>query len=141
VIKHVLGVCLMAAGMINTMAGQDSTMPVWRPGISVEMATASHAAAIPEADSLDATVVAVTAVGKIYVGTKPVEVSALAGLPAPTVYVKADARAPYQQVLTVLEALHGHATVLVTAPPVKPEPVTIAQPYGIRVAVGGTRAE
>ena len=32
-------------------------------------------------------------------------------------YVKADVRAPYQEVLAVLNALHGKSVVLLSAPP------------------------
>ncbi len=54
-----------------------------------------------------------------------------------TVYVKADARVPYQKLLAVLEALQPRPTVLLTAAP-KPAPKgEITPPYGVKVALGG----
>ena len=57
-------------------------------------------------------------------------------MPGTTVYVKADARAPYQSVLTVVNALRGHSLVLLTAPAVKAEAGKIATPNGLEVAIG-----
>ena len=51
-------------------------------------------------------------------------------------YVKADAQTPYQQVLTVLNALSGHQVVLLTAPTVKAVPGKMAPPYGVCLEVG-----
>ena len=125
--KSILEVCLLSAGVIGIAAAQDPTKPVLREGISVQMPALSEAVAIPAAEELDTTVVTVTAEGRLFVGVQPVELKALAGLPAQTVYVKADARVPYQQVLTVLDTLHEHTVVLLTAPTTK-------------VALGGNRS-
>jgi len=130
--KSILEVCLIALGMVGIVTAQDPTKPVLREGISVQMPVLSEAVAIPAADELDATVVTVNAEGKLFVGVQPVELQALAGLLAQTVYVKADARVPYQQVLTVLDALHGHSVVLLTAPTTKVAPGEITPPYGVR---------
>jgi biopolymer transport protein ExbD/TolR len=135
--KSLLGVCLIAAGIIGLGVAQDPTKPVLQEGISVKMPVASDAVAMPAADAEDATVITVTAEGKIFLGLQPVEVDALARVPASTVYVKADARAPYQQVLMVLDELQGHSVVLLTAPGVRTEAGKITPPYGVRVAVGG----
>lgn len=138
--RSILGVCLIALGVWGFLRAQDPAKPVLREGIYVEMATVNHAVAIPAADAVDATAVTVTSDGKIFVGTQPIELSALAGVPASTVYVKADARAPYQRVLTVLETLQGHSLALLTAPTVKPEAGKIAPPYGVVVTMrGGAR--
>ena len=135
--KFVLGVCLIAAGMSSVVGAQDPTKPVLRPGISVKLPVASQAVAIPAADAEDATVITVTADGKLFLGLQPVKLDALARVTASIVYVKADARAPYQQVLTVLNALRGHSIVLLTAPTVKTEPGKLTPPYGVGVTVGG----
>ena len=135
--KFVLGVCLIAAGMTGMVVAQDPTTPVLRQGISVEMPVASEAMAMPAADEVGATVITLTAGGKLFLGLQGVKIDALARVPASTVYVKADARVPYQQVLTVLDALHGHSMVLLTAPTGKTEPGKISPPYGVRLALGG----
>ena len=135
--KFVLEVCLTVAGMTALVVAQNSTKPALRQGISVEMPVASDAAAMPAADAEDATVITVTAEGKIFLGLQPVEVDALARVPASTVYVKAEARAAYQKVLTVLDELHGHSVILLTAPTAKAELGKTTPPYGVKLAVGG----
>ncbi len=96
----------------------------------------SHAVAMPEADAQDATVVVITRDGKLFLGTKPVEAAALSSVTAGTVYVKADARAPFQNVITVLDALRGRSVVLLTAPLSRPENGKILPPYGVKVSFG-----
>jgi len=110
-------------------------MPVLRPGISVQLPASSLAVAMPEADQQDVTVATVTANGDLYVGVQPIKVGALADLSASTLYVKADARAPYQQVLAVLSALSEHPLVLLTEPTVKAEPGKITSPFGVHVTL------
>jgi biopolymer transport protein ExbD len=80
------------------------------------MAVAEHGVEMRAADELDATVVAITQAGKVYVGIKPTETAALSDLRDGTVYVKADARVPYQKILAVLDALRGKTVVLLTQP-------------------------
>ena len=135
--KLVLEVCLIAAGLKGMVTGQDATKPMLRPGLPVQLAVAREAVPMPAADQFDAMVITVTADGNLLLGTQPVKVGALASITASTVYVKADARAPYQQVLTVLDALHGHSMVLLTAATAKPELGRILPPYGMKLAVGG----
>jgi biopolymer transport protein ExbD len=69
------------------------------------------------ADEQNATVVTITAAGRIFVGVEPTEAAALSGLSGRTIYIKADVRAPYPKVLTVLDALRGKSVVLLSAPP------------------------
>ena len=118
------------------IAQQDPTKPVLRPGISVKMPVSSEATEMRAADEENATVVAVTAGGDLFLGTRPVQLSGLSKLNADTVYVKADARAPYQTMLTVLDALRGHSIVLLTASPSNGETTTIVPPYGVKVTLG-----
>lgn len=134
--KTTLGVCLLALSMATIVKSQDSTKPVLRPGISVQMSRASHAVEMPEADAEDATVVAVTNDGNVFLGLNRVETSALSSVKAGTVYVKVDARAPFQSVLTVLDALHGRPVVLLTAPLARREEGKIMSPYGVKVSMG-----
>jgi hypothetical protein len=69
-------------------------------------------------------------------GIRPVQLSDLGKLKAETVYVKADARVPYQQILTVLDELRGHSVVLLTSSPSNAERSGIAPPYGVKVMLG-----
>ncbi len=134
--KNTLGVCLLVLASAVVMVGQETTKPVLRPGISVQMLKDSHAVAMPEADAQDATVVVITRDGKLFLGTKPVEAAALSSVTAGTLYVKADARAPFQNVITVLDALRGRSVVLLTAPLSRPENGKILPPYGVKVSFG-----
>jgi len=59
------------------------------------------------ADDQNAVIVSITASGAVFVGITRTEPAALSKLSASTVYVKADLRTPYQQVLAILDALRG----------------------------------
>ena len=124
--------CLAAAAIA---AAQDPSKPVLRAGVSVQMVTAPHAVEMRAADELDATVVAITSTGKVYNGTTVVEPQSLGTLPAPTIYVKADARAPVQMLVSVLDALRGKTVVLLAAPPPSVPKAGILPPYGITLTV------
>lgn len=130
--KQILLVCLLTVTWVAATA-QDPSKPTLRPGVSVQLATASHAVEMKAADAEDATVVAVNAAGKMFLGTKPIEASALADVKASTVYVKADARAPYQSVVAAFDALHGHSIVLLTRP-LAAEKGKLTNPYGLELA-------
>lgn len=112
---------------------QDPSKPVVTAGVSVQMAASRYAKAMPAADALDAKVVAITAGGKIYLGVTAVEPEALSALMADVIYVKADARAPYQRVLNVLDALRGKAVAMLTAPPANAPKAAILPPYGVQL--------
>ena len=101
--KPVMGTCLF--GFILISGGAQK--PLLRQGISVEMPVAGHALEMRAADGQNATVVAISADGKVFVGVEPTEATALGRLTERTVYVKADSRIPYQKVLAVLDALRG----------------------------------
>lgn len=139
--KSILGVCLFAIWLTGVAAAQDAKHPVLREGIPVKLPVAGEAEAMPAADKLDAVVIAVTESGKTFVGVKPADLNALSGLSASTVYVKADASAPWQQVLSVLETLRGHTVILLTAPTVKAEAGKITPPYGVELSVEKANAK
>jgi hypothetical protein len=82
--KSVIGMCLMGSVLLCGAHAQDPSKPVLRPGVSVQMAVAEHAVEMRAADELDATVVAITQEGKVYVGIKPTETAALSDLAAAT---------------------------------------------------------
>jgi hypothetical protein len=136
IMKSVTNVCWIGAILIWSAGAQDSSRTALREGVSVQMAVAGHAVEMRAADEPDATVVAITADGKVFAGVKPVEPDALSNVSAETLYVKADARAPYQTVLTVLDALRGKSVVLLAAPPANAAATQgVVSPYGIRLIV------
>lgn len=134
--KSAIGMCLMVSVLLCGARAQDPSKPVLRPGVSVQMAVAEHGVEMRAADELDATVVAITQAGKVYVGIKPTETAALSDLRDGTVYVKADARVPYQKILAVLDALRGKTVVLLTQPAgnaAKPQGIT--WPHGVTLTM------
>jgi len=137
IMKSIVAVFLFALATTCVTVAQNAEKPAIRHGLHVEMAVASHAVAMPAADEKDATVVAVAADGRVFIDAKAVELTALSNMGTGTVYVKADARVPYQKILDVLDALHGRPVVLLTAPTVQVEKEGIVPPYGMKVTVGG----
>jgi biopolymer transport protein TolR len=133
--KSVIEACLVGLVLIAGAGALYSQNPVLKRGVSVEMPTASHAVEMRSADEQNATVVAMTADGRVFVGVAPTELAALSGLSEGTVYLKADVRVPYQKVLAVLDALHGKSVVLLSAPPENAEKGGYAPPYGTRLIV------
>jgi biopolymer transport protein ExbD len=115
-------------------------------GISVELATASNAVASHDADHEDALIVTVTSNGSMYLGINPSTPAALAeqvksrlSNREQKVYIKADARAPYADVVTVLGAVSTagvEAPILLTTQQESPEPGTAVPPKGLEVLVG-----
>lgn len=115
--KSVIEACLVGSIVIAGAGALYSQKPVLKQGVAVEMPAAAHAVEMRAADEQNATVVAITAGGTVFVGIQPTEPAALSRLSESTVYVKADARVPYQKVLAVLDALRGKSVVLLSAPP------------------------
>lgn len=111
--------------VVTTMSAVPrSSAQAVQKGISVELARTSSAVAVPDADNQDALIVTVTESGKLYFGIDPVTVESLVGklkgASRRTVYVKADARAPYASVVKVLDAARtaevAGVTLLTTQP-------------------------
>ncbi len=133
--KPVIEVFLAGLLFTSVAGAQNEPKRVLRQGVSVQMAVAGHAVEMRAADEENAIVVAITADGRVYAGIQPTEPAALSNLSEGTVYVKADSRVQYQQVLAVLDALHGRRVVLLTAPPKNAERETFVSPYGIQLTV------
>jgi biopolymer transport protein ExbD len=127
--------CLVGSILIACSVALYSQKPVLKKGVSVEMPVAAHAVATRAADGQNATVVAITANGRVFVGTEPIGLPALSTLKGRTVYVKADARLPYQKVLAVLDALRGKSVVLLSAPPENTGTREYVPPYGTKMTV------
>jgi biopolymer transport protein ExbD len=114
-------------------------------GICVQMAVTSTATPMPEADDLDAWIVAITADGRIYFGTDAVTPASLPEklkrLPRrrdQKLYIKADGRTPFADVRTVLAAAHDLAfdgAVLLTSQTESATPGTVVSPRGLEVKV------
>jgi biopolymer transport protein ExbD len=135
VMKSLIEVCVVGSILIFAAGAQESAQPALRKGVSVQMPVADHAVEMRAADAQEATVVAITADGKVFAGVEPTEPSALSKLSAGTVYVKADSRVPFQKVLSVLDALRGKSVVLLAAPPENVERTKNVPPYGMKVTV------
>jgi biopolymer transport protein ExbD len=134
--KHVVEVCLIAIALTLVTGAQDPTKPMPKPGITVQMPYSSQAVEMPAADEEDATVMTVTADGKLFLGVRPVELAALSGMHKNIVYVKVDAHATYQSVLTVLDALRGRPVGLLTAPVSNAPKHAIMPLYGLSLKMG-----
>ncbi len=111
--KYTTFVCLFASTLVVNSAAQVQT-PSMRQGISVHMANTANASPMPEADKENAWVVAVTADGRIFFGTKPVTDDGLAQIMQETprhrdqdLYIKSDERASFGDLKPVLKAAIG----------------------------------
>ena len=133
--KSMVEACLVGSILIAGAGALYSQRPALKQGISVDMPVAGHAVEMRAADEQNATVVAMTADGLVFVGAKPSEANLLSTLSAKTVYFKADIRAPYQKVLEVLDALRGKSVVLLSAPPERAAQRGYIPPYGTKLVV------
>jgi len=114
-------------------------------GISVQLASSSAAAPMPEADNQDAWIVSVTADGTLYFGLDPVTSSELSDKMQSRprnryqrLYIKADARAPFADVIRVLTAAHEvyFNGVVFLASQASPASGAVVPPMGLEVQVG-----
>jgi biopolymer transport protein ExbD len=114
-------------------------------GISVKLATTRNAAPMPDADNADSLIVTVTHGGGVYFGIDPISPAALAekvhgrlSNREQRLYIKADARASYANVMKVLEALRTagiEAATLLTAQPESSQPGTLVPPKGLEALI------
>jgi biopolymer transport protein ExbD/biopolymer transport protein TolR len=116
-------------------------------GISVQLPVASNAVAMPDADQEDSLIVTITDEGSVYLGVDPISPAALAenvrrGLTnraEKKLFIKADARTPYANVVKVLDAVRTQgveATDLLIAQRDSSEPGTVVPPQGLEVLIG-----
>jgi len=107
-------VSLMMAAIPGAVFGQQAagSVPLQR-GVSVQMPVTRNAVAVPNADTQDALVVALTADGTTYLRADPLPTPALADRVRSilstrnekTLYIKADARVPYARLVEVIDAM------------------------------------
>lgn len=147
--KHSRLVCLIAAGLALTgSAFVFAQNPPLQKGVSVHMIASNNATPMPDADRLDAWVVAVMATGQIYFGTHAVtaqqlfeEMNAIPRNRDAKLYIKADARAPFASVRRTLEAakaLRFEDVVLLTKQPETPAVGLMMPPQGFDVSLTAT---
>ena len=144
--KHSLEVCLVISLLAAGVPAIAAQTPAMRKGVSVELAATGHASPMPDADSENAFVVAVTANGSVYLGASPTTVSELAEKARSTpfqrgqkLYIKADARTQWGTVLQVLHATRSDGIapqVLLTGQSEASAPGMIVPPKGLDVMVG-----
>jgi biopolymer transport protein ExbD len=114
-----------------------------RQGVSVQMARTANASTMPDADNEDAWVVAVTADGRLFFGVKAVTPESLAEEMKTTprhrdqsLYIKADARASFDNVEKVLNAAKSDlfdSAVLLTNQNEAPALGKLVAPRGLEV--------
>ena len=107
-------VSLMMAALSGAVFAQQTggVVPLQR-GVSVQMPVTRNAVAVPNADTQDAVVVALTADGTTYLRADPLPTPALAERVRSilstqnekTLYITADARVPYARLVEVIDAL------------------------------------
>ena len=107
-------VSLMMAAIPGAVFAQQAAgiVPLQR-GVSVQMAVTRNAVAVPNADTQDALVVALTADGTAYLRSDRLPTPDLANRVRnmlstrndKTLYIKADARVPYARLVEVIDAL------------------------------------
>ena len=109
---------VMAAIPAAVFAQQSGGIVPLQRGVTVQMPVTSNAVAVPNADTEDALVVALTADGTAYLRGDPLPASDLAGRVSSilstrnekTLYIKADARVPYARVVEVIDAVQNRAS-------------------------------
>jgi len=144
--KYALVVCLIALAAGSFAPSTAAQAPALQQGITVELVNTHNASPVPQADSEDAFIIAVTENGSVYLGANLITLSELTekarGTPfrrGQAIYIKADARSRYASVLPVLEATAGVIPqVLLTSQSASPESNGIVPPEGLNVSVGST---
>jgi len=142
--NYLLSVCLIASAIApSAMPAALSQAQAMRQGVTVQLAATSNATPMPEADSEDAWIVAVTADGRMYFGTEPVtpaslsdEMKARPRNRDATLYIKADARASFgdvEKVLNVAKPDRFGSAVLLTNQSETPALGKLVAPKGLAV--------
>ncbi|MGZ7102967.1 MAG: ExbD/TolR family protein [Candidatus Angelobacter sp.] len=140
-LRHMSLIAGIAAGAIAPQAV--AQIPPLQKGVSVQMAVTNNATPMPDADSQDAWIVAVTTPGQIYFGTQAVTSEQLSQEMKThprnrnaKLYIKADARVPYATVKKTLQAakeLMFDNAVLLTKQPEAPALGMMVPPKGFDV--------
>jgi biopolymer transport protein TolR len=129
--------------MASVMPSASAQSPAMRRGVSVQLPVTSNAAPMPEADSQDAWIVAVTAEGSFYFGIDPVTPEGLLNQMKTRprnrdqkLYIKADARVPFadvEKMFSVARVDFFESSVLLTSQKDSSAPGTMVPPKGLEV--------
>jgi biopolymer transport protein TolR len=141
--KQFQAVCLTAVVLTSVALAQT---PPLQKGISVQLPTTSTAAVVLAADKQDALIVSVTHEGRVFLRNdeiSPVDVqqkiqAELASGPKKTLYIKADARAPYSAVVQILDEAHAagvQGIALLTSQLDAPQSGKITPPKGLEMMI------
>jgi len=145
-------VSLMMAAIPGAVLTQQSagTVPL-QQGVSVQMAVTRNAVAVPNADTQDALVVALTADGTAYLRGDRLPTPALAERVRSilstrnekTLYIKADARVPYARLVEVIDAVQRSGVEGVTLLTAQQDPADqgnrLVPPKGLEMRVVNPR--
>jgi len=140
---------LMMAAVAAVVFAQQSGSPVQlQRGVSVQMPVTHNAVAVPNADTQDALVVALTADGTAYLRAERLATSALADQvraslstrKEKTLYIKADARVPYGRLIEVIDAIQKSGvqgvTLLTAQQDAADQATRVVPPKGLEMRVG-----
>jgi biopolymer transport protein ExbD len=151
--NYLLEVCLVAVTLGTSIApplvaqSEAHARPPLQKGISVELPVTSNAVPEPDADGEDASIVTVTDDGRVYLGialTTPAALaetvkSDLSNRREKKLYIKADDRTSYANVMQVLDTLRTAGVEdpnLLTTQTVSSAPGTLVSPNGLGVSLG-----
>jgi biopolymer transport protein ExbD len=138
----------MVSGFLVVVSSTGQEM---REGVSVQLAASKSAEAMPLADRERAIIVAITRDDEVFVGAKSVAIneltaqltSQLASTVRKTLYIKADARTPYANVVKVFGAARSagvEEAALLTAQQGSTNEQGMVSPQGLRVLLSGPAA-
>jgi biopolymer transport protein ExbD/biopolymer transport protein TolR len=142
---------LMAAVPGSLLAQQPAGNVPLQQGVSVQMVVTRNAVAVPDADTQDALVVALTADGTAYLRADRLDASALADRvrsmlstrKEKTLYIKADARVPSARLIEVIDAVQKSGveglTLLTTQQDPADQGNRLVPPKGLEMRVVNAR--
>jgi biopolymer transport protein ExbD len=144
--KCLLSLYLVALAFVAVaISGNYAQTPALQQGVSVQMPHATNAVAYPAADTADAWIVAVTADGRLFFGTRSVTPDQLFEEMKSTprhrdakLYVKADARSTFSALISALgpaRSVEFEEVVLLTSQHTRAAPGKMVPPEGIAVQI------
>ncbi len=144
--KYTRLVCLIALSLIaNPTHHATAQTPLMTTGVSVQMAQTRNAVAYPAADNANAWIVAITADGRLFFGTKSVTPDQLFDDMKSTprqrdarLYIKADSRSTFSSLKSALgpaRSVEFAKVVLLTSRPTNANPDRMVPPEGIEVQI------
>lgn len=150
--KYSLVVCLCALAFAAiVLCSASAQSPALQQGISVQLAPTSNAATFPAADRQDAWIIVVTADGRLFFGIQRVtgeqlleEMKITPRHRDANLYIKADARAPFEDVGKALQAARTDefdSAVLLTDQHESSVPGKMIPPKGLEVGLASAPAD